>query len=103
MDSRSNSTSYKRPMGGSGAYEDNKEPPPTQPNKVLGVFGLASLTTEDTLQNIYNKFDEVEKTIIIKDRETGQSKGFAFVYMATLDGAINAYTATNGMVRVQNM
>jgi len=48
----------------------------------LYVGGLAYSTTEDELKALFAEIGEVVSTAIIKDRDSGQSKGFGFVEMA---------------------
>ncbi len=47
----------------------------------LYVGGLAYSTTEDELKALFAESGEVTSVAIIKDRDTGQSKGFGFVEM----------------------
>ncbi|PID49396.1 MAG: RNA-binding protein [Proteobacteria bacterium] len=58
------------------------------------VGNLAYATTEDDLRGIFSAFGDVSKVSIIKDRETGRSKGFGFVEMSD-DTAAQA--AINGL------
>lgn len=54
--------------------------------KKLYVGGLSYSTTEDSLHDLLLQFGQVDSVKIITDRDTGRSKGFAFVEMST-DGA----------------
>ena len=45
------------------------------------VGNLAFSVTESELQSAFEEYGSVEKVSIIKDRETGRSRGFAFVEM----------------------
>ncbi len=45
----------------------------------LFVGGLAWATNNDTLRAAFEPFGTVEDAIVIKDRETGRSRGFGFV------------------------
>ncbi len=54
--------------------------------KKLYVGGLSYSTTEDSLHDLVAQFGQVDSVKIITDRDTGRSKGFAFVEMST-DGA----------------
>ena len=49
------------------------------PNIYVG--NLAFGTTEDELQSAFEEFGRVSSVNIIKDRETGRSRGFGFVEM----------------------
>ena len=51
-------------------------------NKIY-VGGLSYSTSENGLNGLFSKAGTVEKVSIIIDRETGRSKGFGFVEMAT--------------------
>lgn len=52
-------------------------------------------TTED-LEKMFGEIGTVESTNIIEDRETGRSRGFAFVEMSSKEEAENAISALNG-------
>jgi cold-inducible RNA-binding protein len=45
------------------------------------VGNLANTATEDDLRQAFGQFGEVSSASIITDRETGRSRGFAFVEM----------------------
>ncbi len=51
--------------------------------KKLYVGGLSFQTTDDSLLAAFSQAGEVDSVTIIKDRVTGQSKGFGFVQMKT--------------------
>ena len=53
----------------------------------LYVGNLAFHTTESTLSEAFAKYGEVSEVKLILDRETGRSRGFAFVTMATSEAA----------------
>lgn len=44
----------------------------------LFVGGLAWATTDDSLRSAFQEF-EVSDAVVLKDRETGRSRGFGFV------------------------
>lgn len=46
------------------------------------VGNLSYGTTDDDLRDLFEAFGEVQFVKIIKDRDTGRSKGFGFVEMA---------------------
>ncbi len=52
-------------------------------NEKLYVGNLAFATTEDELRQLFAQAGTVTSCELIKDRDTGQSKGFAFVTMST--------------------
>jgi hypothetical protein len=62
-------------------------------SKKLYVGNLAFGTTSSDLQDLFGQFGSVTSASVVTDRETGQSRGFAFVEMA--DGADEAIKATN--------
>ncbi|MCC6666370.1 MAG: RNA-binding protein [Polyangiaceae bacterium] len=62
----------------------------------LYVGNLAFHTTEDVLQNAFAKCGTVTEAKLIIDRETGRSRGFAFVTMGSSDDAQRAISELNG-------
>lgn len=62
----------------------------------LYVGNLSYDTTEDTLRTLFAEFGEVQAVNLITDRDTGRSKGFAFVEMATDQAAEAAIGALTG-------
>ena len=53
-------------------------------------------TTEENLREVFQPHGEVKEIIIIRDRDTGRSKGFAFVDMTSNEEAQAAMLALNG-------
>lgn len=53
-------------------------------------------TTEAGLQSAFEDFGQVSSVTIIKDRYTGQSRGFGFVEMPNDEEGRAAITALNG-------
>lgn len=47
--------------------------------KKLYVGNLPYSVTEESLESLFSKFGPVESVVIVKDRETGRTKGFGFV------------------------
>jgi RNA recognition motif-containing protein len=64
--------------------------------KNLYVGNLSYKTTADALRTLFAEFGEVESVNLITDRDTGRSKGFAFVEMGTDEEAQAAINALNG-------
>ncbi|MCE5242255.1 MAG: RNA-binding protein [Syntrophobacteraceae bacterium] len=62
------------------------------------VGNLSLRTTEQELQNEFEKFGEVGSVKIITDRETLKSRGFAFVTMPDQAQATAAIAGINGKV-----
>jgi len=55
--------------------------------KKLYVGGLAYQTTDDSLQAAFAAAGTVVSAVVIKDKFSGQSKGFGFVEMSTEEEA----------------
>ncbi len=49
--------------------------------KKMYVGNLAFQSTEDDIQNLFSQYGTIESINLITDRETGRSRGFAFVEM----------------------
>lgn len=62
----------------------------------LYVGNLSYSTTEDDLRQLFSQAGNVKSVSVIKDRDTGRSKGFAFVEMASDDDAQKAISQFNG-------
>ncbi len=62
----------------------------------LYVGNLPYSTTEDELRNMFSQAGTVASVAVIKDRDTGQSKGFAFVEMSNQVEAEKAISMFNG-------
>lgn len=62
----------------------------------LYVGNLAYSTTEDDLHTLFTQAGTVKSVTVIKDRDTGRSKGFAFVEMGTSAEAQKAISMFNG-------
>jgi RNA recognition motif-containing protein len=60
------------------------------------VGNLSYETTEDELREEFTAFGEVTSVNIIKDKYSGQSKGFAFVEMPLLSAGQAAISGLNG-------
>lgn len=65
-------------------------------DKRLFVGGIAYATSEEALQEAFGKAGTVVSARIIKERETGRSKGFGFVEMETPEMAEAAIDMWNG-------
>jgi cold-inducible RNA-binding protein len=62
----------------------------------LYVGNLTFGTTTADLENLFSPHGEVSRAQVITDRDTGRSRGFGFVEMATSEGAAAATEALNG-------
>ena len=68
-------------------------------NKNLYVGNLSYKISDDDLKSNFSEAGEVVSASIIKDKFTGQSKGFGFVEMKTEEGATEAIKQfNNGML-----
>ena len=59
------------------------------------VGNLSYEVTEEDLQNAFEGFGEIESVKIIKDNNSGRSKGFGFVEMSNNDDAESAINGLN--------
>ena len=62
----------------------------------LYVGNLSYATTEGDLSKLFEAVGEVNSVNLITDRQSGRSKGFAFVEMAEYDAAQEAINQLNG-------
>ena len=60
------------------------------------VGNLPYSATEEELGELFSSFGAVKRTTIIKDRETGRSKGFGFVVLEDESQVQGAIEAING-------
>lgn len=62
----------------------------------LFVGGLSFSTSNDRLREVFSEVGQVESAVVVTDRDTGRSRGFGFVEMATAEEAEQAVTRLNG-------
>ncbi len=62
----------------------------------LYVGNLSFRTTSEELKDAFGSVGTVESASVIEDRDTGRSRGFAFVEMATPEEAAAAIEQFNG-------
>jgi len=62
----------------------------------IHVGNLAYNVTDEDLRDLFSSFGEVSACNIIKERSSGQSKGFGFVEMQNNSEADKAMKALNG-------
>jgi RNA recognition motif-containing protein len=62
----------------------------------LFVGNLSYATSEETLRTLFSQAGSVTLVELIKDRETGQSKGFAFITMGSQSDLEKAISTLNG-------
>jgi RNA recognition motif-containing protein len=60
------------------------------------VGNLPYQTTEDELQSAFGSYGAVDRVSIVRDRDTGQPRGFAFVEMPNSTEAEKAIAGMNG-------
>jgi RNA recognition motif-containing protein len=63
----------------------------------LYVGNLSYTTTEADLESLFAKAGQVVSVTLIKDRDTGNSKGFAFVEMGSQVEVEKAISMFNGL------
>jgi nucleolin len=78
--------------GGGGGY--GASAPPAK-NAKLFVRNVAYSVTDGDLERYFQQAGSIVSVKIPTDRETGESKGFAFIEMASADEAENAITQLN--------
>ncbi len=60
------------------------------------VGNLSYQTTQNELEAAFSAYGHVERVSLVRDRDTGQSRGFAFVEMSNADEAAKAINELNG-------
>ncbi len=65
--------------------------------KNIYVGNLDFNVTEDELRKAFGAYGQVDNVTILKDRDTGQPRGFGFVEMANDEEAEKAISGCNGM------
>lgn len=61
------------------------------------VGNLPYSVTDSSLESNFSEFGSVTSAKVMMDRDTGRSKGFAFVEMTTADAAQAAISGLNGV------
>jgi cold-inducible RNA-binding protein len=64
--------------------------------KNIFVGNIDFNTTEDSLRELFAAYGPVNQVTIVRDRDTGQPRGFAFVEMASVGDADKAIAEVNG-------
>ncbi len=62
----------------------------------LFIGGIAFSTSSERLRELFAEVGTVESATVVTDRDTGQSRGFGFVEMATTEEANQAVQRFNG-------
>lgn len=64
--------------------------------KNIFVGNLSFNTNEDELRQLFESYGQVDRVSIMTDRDTGRSRGFGFVEMASNEDGEKAIAALNG-------
>jgi len=64
--------------------------------KNIFVGNLDFAATEASIRSLFEPFGNVERVNLVTDRDTGRSRGFAFVEMTDVSQADQAIAALNG-------
>jgi cold-inducible RNA-binding protein len=64
--------------------------------KNIFVGNLDFGTTEESIRALFEQYGTVDRVSLVRDRDTGQSRGFAFVEMADAAEGERAISALNG-------
>ena len=64
--------------------------------KNIYVGNLAFSTAESDIEALFGRYGQVDRVHLVRNRDTGESRGFAFVEMANAQEADNAINALNG-------
>jgi len=63
---------------------------------MIYVGNLDFSSTESTIRSIFESHGTVDTVSVVTDRDTGRSRGFAFVEMPDETEAVNAISALHG-------
>jgi len=85
-----------RAADGSRRLDTDNIRPLRDDSTTLRVSNLSDDTSEDDLQNLFRPFGNLTRVYIAKDRNTGLSRGFAFVNFIRKDDAARAMEALAG-------
>lgn len=83
------------PLLGGGGISGGEILPDNCMSKLF-IGGLAWGTTEETLEELFSTYGEIVEVNIVRDRESGRSRGFGFVQFSTEENAQKAMDALNG-------
>lgn len=64
--------------------------------KNIFVGNLDFGATEESVRSLFEEYGAVERVSVMKDRDTGRSRGFGFVEMTNADEADRAINSLNG-------
>ncbi|EFN55086.1 hypothetical protein CHLNCDRAFT_24218 [Chlorella variabilis] len=60
------------------------------------VSNLSEDVTEDDLADLFGPFGPIQRIFVAKDRETGESRGFAFINFIHREDALRAISKLDG-------
>lgn len=63
------------------------------------VGGIHIEASEDDLKDHFSKYDTVREVVLMRDRETGRSRGFGFVGFASHEGVTRACNDSNIVIK----
>ncbi|KAI7871350.1 hypothetical protein BDF14DRAFT_1766048 [Spinellus fusiger] len=66
-------------------------------SNILGVFGLSLRTRERNLEEVFEKYGNLEKVTVVYDHRSNRSRGFGFITFGTVEEAERARDETNGL------
>lgn len=64
----------------------------------IHVGNLSFLATEEDLKDLFSNYGQVDSVMIVKDKFSGQSRGFAFIEMSDDAQGATAVAAMNGSI-----
>ena len=64
--------------------------------KNIFVGNLAFAATDSSVRSMFEQYGTVDRVNLVTDRDTGRSRGFAFVEMSQTDEADRAIAGLNG-------
>lgn len=93
------------PQSSQGSFSKDRPSsviPSREENKVF-VGGIHVEANEEDLKDVMSHFGEVVETILMRDRETGRSRGFGFVTFASHDAALKACEEQDLRIRARRV
>uniref|UniRef100_A0A8C2IFR4 Eukaryotic translation initiation factor 3 subunit G n=1 Tax=Cyprinus carpio TaxID=7962 RepID=A0A8C2IFR4_CYPCA len=80
----------------SKARQGSMFPPASDDNATIRVTNLSEDTRETDLQELFRPFGSISRIYLAKDKNTGQSKGFAFISFHRREDAARAIAGVSG-------
>ena len=68
------------------------------PENILFVCKLNPITTDEDLENIFERFGHIKSCQIIRDKKTGESLQYAFIEFEKVEDCEKAYLKMNGVL-----